>query len=146
MELGIMVTLHFPVDFKKSMKKKNYPEKVGLGKYDGDAWVEGELSGCKFTGTLLSYDTTRRWYFDVIGYFVECEKINDAIETARVIEKTLIDKGLKFSIPHYELNVDNLVTLPFNVMIRYGSCQYELAYQVTTVECEKLEDFNVIKK
>jgi len=141
-----MVTLHFSVKFEKPISKNRYPEKVGLGKYDGDMGVEGELSGYKFRGYLASYKIGRRWYFDEVGFFVECEKISDAIETARAIEKALSNKGLKFSVPHYELTLDILVILPFRVFIRNGSCQYEIMSGGIDIQCEKLEDFNSIKK
>jgi len=141
-----MVKLYFPVKFKKVMKLKSYPKKVGLGEYDGDAGANGELLGCKFTGILLSYTMPYKSYFDGISFFIECEEIGAVIETAKAIEKSLTDKGLKFSISHYELNVDIPVDLPFSVVIGNGSCQYELMHLGISIECEKLEDFIVIKK
>ena len=146
MELGLMVKLYFPVKFKKVMKVKSYPKKVGLGEYDGDVGVDGELSGCKFHGILLDYSTSNRLYFDGISFFVECEEIGAVIEEAKAIEKTLADKGLKFHISHYELTLDIPVDLPFRVVIHNGSCEYELMHLGISIECEKLEDFNVIKK
>jgi len=55
-----MVRLYFPVLLKNEMKKKEYPKKVGLGEYDGDDEVDGELSGCKFHGVLIGHGTTSR--------------------------------------------------------------------------------------
>jgi hypothetical protein len=141
-----MVRLYFPVMFKKVMKIKNYPKKVGLGEYDGDHGVNGELFGCRFHGILFSYRTSNSLYFDGISFFIECEDISTVIETAKAIEKALADKGLKFSISHYELTLDIPVDLPFYVTIRNGSCKYEIMHLGISVECEKLEDIIVIKK
>ena len=74
-----MVRLYFPVTFRKQIKNSQYPKLIGLGEYDGDAGVDGEISGCKFHGTLAGYGTTSRWYFDMIHFYVTCDKIDDVI-------------------------------------------------------------------
>ena len=140
-----MIRLHFPVKFKKVMKLKSYPKKIGLGEYDGDHGINGEFNGCKFNGILLDYSRGNRLYFDGISFFIECEDIGAVIETAKTIQKTLAEKGLKFSVSHYELTLDIPVNLPFDVIIHNGSCKYEIMNLGITVECEKLEDILVVK-
>jgi len=140
-----MVKLYFPVKFKKVMKLKSYPKKIGLGEYNGDRGINGEFNGCKFNGILLDYTTGNRLYFDGISFFIECDEIGAVIETAKAIQKALADKGLKFSVSHYELTVDIPVNLPFNFTVRIGSCKYEIMHLGISVECEKLEDIMVIK-
>ncbi len=137
-----MIRLHFPVKFKKAVKL----EKIGLGEYDGDRGVSGELNGCKFNGILLNYTTGDRLYFDGASFFIECEDVGTVIETAKGIQKTLAEKGLEFSVSHYELTIDIPVDLPFRFTIYNGSCKYEIMHLGITVECEKLEDFIVVKK
>ncbi len=108
-----MVKLYFPVKFEKVMKLKSYPKKIGLGEYDGDRGISGELNGCKFNGILLDYTRGNRLYFDGVSFFIECEDIGTVIETAKAIQKTLAEKGLEFSVSHYELTLDIPVDLPF---------------------------------
>jgi len=141
-----MVRLYLPIGLRKEMRYKEYPKRIGLGKYDGDVRVEGELSGCKFSGTLAGNGTTSRWYFDLIHFYVECEKVDDVIERAREIQKTLADKGLKFEVYYYELMLKIPVMLPIHVVVGNGSCQYEIISNNVFIKCEKLEEFYAIKK
>jgi len=141
-----MVKLSFSVWFRRSMRNKEYPKKVGLGEYDGDAGVDGELSGCKFHGTLAGVGTTSRWYFDEIWFYIECETIYGLIETARAIEKVLRDKGLDFSVSYYELELKIPVILPVNILVNDNSSQYELIGDNLVIRYKKLEDFEAIKK
>ena len=141
-----MVRLNFSINFKKEMKNKEYPKKIGLGEYDGDSGVDGEILGCKFYGILAGHGTSRRWYFDEIWFYVECEKIDDAIQTARAIEKVLADKGLQFYVSYYELEIKLPVTLPVNILTRDGSHGYEIIGDNLFIRYEKLEDFEAIKK
>jgi len=141
-----MVRLFFSVWFDKRMRNKEYPEKIGLGEYNGDDGVDGELSGCKFHGTLAGVGTTGRWHFDEIWFYVECEKIGDVIETARAIEKALREKGLKFSVSYYELEIKIPVTLPVNILVNENSSRYELIGDNLVIRYKKLEDFEAIKK
>ena len=137
-----MVRLYFSVLFNEAMKNKEYPEKVGLGKYDGDVGVDGELSGCKFHGVLVS----SRWHFDEIWFYVECEKICDVVNTAKAIEKFLTDKGLEFEIPYYELELRIPVILPIRIEVGDSSYKYEIVGSKISIKCEKLEDIIAIKK
>ena len=141
-----MVRLYFPVLLKKEIKNKEYPMKVGLGKYDGDDGVDGELSGCKFHGVLAGYGTTSRWYFDEIAFWLECETIGGLIETARAIEKFLTEKGLDFNVPYYELEIKIPVTLPIHISVNNESWEYEIIGDNIHIKYEKLEDFDAIKK
>ena len=141
-----MVRLYFPVLLKNKMKKKEYPRKIGLGEYDGDDGVDGELFGCRFHGVLAGHGTTNRWYFDEIGFWVECEEIGKLIETARVIEKFLTEKGLEFGVPYYELEIKIPVTLPVHVSVNDNSWEYEIIGDNIHIKYEKLEDFDAIKK
>jgi len=141
-----MVRLYFSVLLKNDMKKKEYPKKIGLGEYDGDDGVDGELSGCKFHGVLAGRGTTSRWYFDEIWFYVECEKIGELIETARAIEKALRDKGLEFGVPYYELEIKIPVTLPIHISVNNNSWGYEIIGDNIHIKYEKLEDFDAIKK
>ncbi len=141
-----MVRFYFPVLLKKEIKKKEYPMRIGLGEYDGDDGVDGELSGCKFHGVLAGYGTTSRWYFDKIGFWVECEKIGELIETARAMEKFLTEKGLEFDVPYYELEIKIPVTLPVHISVNDNSWEYEIIGDNIRIKYEKLEDFEAIKK
>jgi len=141
-----MVRLSFSVWFRKSMRKKDYPDKVGLGKFENDDGVDGELSGCKFHGTLASVGTTSRWYFDEIWFYIECETIDGVIETARAIEKALRDKGLDFNVSYYELGIKIPVSLPVNILVNDSSSQYEVIGDNVLIRYKKLEDFEAIKK
>ena len=141
-----MVRLYFSVLFHEKMKNKEYPEKVGLGEYDGDVGVDGELSGCKFHGVLAGRGTTSRWHFDEIWFYVECEKIDDVVNTAKAIEKFLTDKGLEFEIPYYELELRIPVMLPIRIEVGDSFYKYEIAGSKISIKCEKLEDIIAIKK
>jgi len=141
-----MVRLYFPVLLKNEMKKKEYPKKVGLGEYDGDDGVDGELSGCKFHGVLIGRGTTSRWHFNEIGFWVECEKIGELIETVRVMEKFLTEKGLEFGVPYYEMEIKIPVTLPIHISVNNDSWKYEVIGDNILIRYEKLEDFDMIKK
>jgi hypothetical protein len=141
-----MVRLYFPVTFRKQIKNSQYPKFIGLGEYDGDAGVDGEISGCKFHGTLAGYGTTSRWYFDTIHFYVTCDKIDDVIQTARSIEKALRDKELQFEIPYYELTVKIPFMLPIHVVVSNEPCKYEILSENVSIQCEKLEQIEAIKK
>ena len=141
-----MVRLYFPVTFRKQMKCSQYPKVIGLGEYDGDAGVDGELSGCKFHGTLVGSGTTSKWYFDEIDFYVECEKIDELIETARAIERALADKGLEFNVYYYELGIKIPVSLPVHILASDDSHQYEIIGDNLLIRYEKLEEFEAIKK
>ena len=141
-----MVKLYFPVIFRKQMKCSQYPNFIGLGEYDGDAGVDGEISGCKFHGTLAGHGTTSRWYFDTIHFHVICDKIDDAIQATSAIEKALRDKELQFEIPYYELTVKIPFMLPIHVTVSNEPCKYEILSENVSIQCEKLEQIEAIKK
>ncbi len=81
-----------------------------------------------------------------IGFWVECEKIGDLIETARAMEKFLTEKGLEFDVPYYVLEIKIPDTLPVHISVNNDSWEYEIIGDNIRIKYEKLEDFDAIKK